>query len=449
MIADFVDALGSRIADLARQRRASGFAVAFSGGLDSSVLLAVCAQTELGVPLRALHVNHGLHDESGAWAAHCATEAERLAVEFECVDVEIPRATGHSVEALARERRYAAFAARLHPREMLLTAHHADDQLETLLLRLFRGTGVRGLRGILPIGELGAGSFGRPMLEVSKADIVAAAQALGLPFVDDPSNAEQRFDRNFLRHRIVPVIRERWPSAARTVGRTARHLGDAQTLLDEIAIGDAMGLSDPRRLSLVLLRGLDAARQRNVVRAAVTAAGLPAPTTEQLAALLAAIDRGRRDAAACVRWPGGEAHLYRDHLHLMAELPARSRPGASNRISTSEPWSGPEGDLALVAVEMNRARSGLSEDYVCDGLDVRFRTGGERLKPAFGDHHRKLKTLFQEHGIVPWMRQRIPLLYCADRLVAVGDLWISDEARARESDRPAWRVRWTGHPALH
>ncbi len=413
------------------------------------MLLAVCAQIELGAPLRALHVNHGLHGDAGAWAAHCAAEAERLGVGLECIDVEIPRTTGHSLEALARERRYAAFAARLCPREMLLTAHHADDQLETVLLRLFRGTGVRGLRGILPIGDLGAGAFGRPMLATPKADIVAASQALGLRFIDDPSNAEQRFDRNFLRHRVVPVIRERWPSAARTVGRAAGHIGEAQTLLEEIANADAMGLSDPQRLSLALLRGLEPARRRNVVRAAVTAAGLSAPTTEQLAVLLAAIDAARRDAEACVQWPGAEAHLYRDHLHLIAALPAPSRPGASNRVSTSEPWSGPEGDLALVAVEADRASAALSEDCVCDGLDVRFRAGGERLKPAFGDHHRKLKTLFQEHGIVPWMRQRIPLLYCADRLVAVGDLWISDEARARAPDESGWRVRWTGHPALH
>jgi tRNA(Ile)-lysidine synthase len=247
----------------------------------------------------------------------------------------------------------------------------------------------------------------------------------------------------------VPVIRERWPSVSRTVGRAARHVGEAQSLLEEIATVDAMGLSDPQRLSVALLRGLDPARQRNVVRAAVTAAGLPAPTTDQLAALLVAIDRARRDAEACVQWPGAEAHLYRDHLHLIAELPAPSRPGASDRVSTSEPWSGPEGDLALVAIETHRAGTALANDCVRDGLDVRFRAGGERLKPAFGDHHRKLKTLFQEHGIVPWMRQRIPLLYRAERLVAVGDLWISDEARAREPDGSGWRVRWTGHPALH
>jgi tRNA(Ile)-lysidine synthase len=331
---------------------------------------------------------------------------------------------------------------------MLLTAHHADDQLETVLLRLFRGAGVRGLCGILPVGELGPGSFGRPLLEIPKAEIVAVARAWQLSWIEDPSNIEQHFDRNFLRGSVVPRIRERWPSADRTVGRTARHMRDAEALLQTVAVADAAGLDDPHRIPLGKLRQLEPARRRNVVRAALTEADLPSPTTEQLRALFAMVDAARPDAEAFVHWPGAEAHLYRDHLHLIAELPPRTADPSDERVTPAEPWSGPEGEIALVDAEPAGATAVLADEVVRDGLEVRFRSGGERFKPAFDPHHRKLKTLFQEAGIVPWMRQRIPLLYRAGSLVAVGDLWVSDVARVRSEGERAWRVRWTGHPAL-
>jgi len=444
----FVERLAGQLDALRRERSPTGFAVAYSGGLDSAVLLAGCVRVALQEPLRALHVNHRLHAESDAWAEHCAAEAARLGVDFDCVTVQVPRVKGHSLEATARELRYAGFAERLRPGEMLLTAHHADDQLETVLLRLLRGAGVRGLCGILPGGELGAGYFGRPLLEFKKADLVAVAHAWDLSWLEDPSNADRRFDRNYLRGCVVPQIKARWPSAAVTVGRTAHHMRDAQALLAEAAAADVAALPEPRQIPLELLRGLDGAHRRNVVRARMAALGLPMPSADQLDALLAMVDHARSDAEAVFRWPDAEAHFYGGQLYLLAALPAASPHGTVAHVSCDAPWSGPEGEVALVGTVAGDARAALSGACVSDGLELRFRSGGERIKPAFGRHHRKLKTLLQEARIVPWMRSRIPLLYQRDTLVAVGDLWIDEAVRERRPGAPAWCVRWSGHPVL-
>lgn len=424
--------------------------VALSGGVDSAVLLAAVRALEPERPIRAIHVDHGLQAASAGWRQACerAAAAARAELVVRAVDVDAHDARG--LEAAAREARYAAFAAVLEPGETLLTAHHADDQLETMLMRVFRGTGVGGLAAVRAEGSIAGLRVVRPLLEFTRAELEAQARAWGLEHVDDPSNDDTRFDRNFIRHHVVPGIRERWPGAARAAVRTARQMAAAEHVLEDVAIED-LGLerepdaATAATVDLERLRALSPARRDNALRHLIRRAGLPLPTAAQLASLAEALAVERRDAGTRVAWPGAEARIHRGRLHVLAPLPPRT-PAADARLAPGHAWRGAAGRLELVAA--GAEAPGLPESWLADGLEIRFRAGGERFKPLADTHTREVKKLFQEAGIVPWMRERIPLLYAAGELVAIADLWLTDRVRAAPADEPAWRVRWSDHPPL-
>jgi tRNA(Ile)-lysidine synthase len=419
--------------------------VAFSGGLDSTVLLSTLCRLELPVPVRAAHVDHGLNPRSAEWSAHCAGVAAANGVEFAGVCVAVDRASGEGLEAAAREARYRALGELLLPGEWLLTAHHADDQLETLLLRMLRGTGVRGLRGIIAFGPFGAGWLGRPLLQFTGDELRAEAVARKLAWLDDPSNAEPRHDRNYLRLNVLPALRARWPTAAQHAERLAEQAGDAERLLEAVAADDARALAAPWHVPRAALAALDPARQRNLLRYLLRAAGLDAPSARKLEELRRALLESHAESRARVRWPTGEGRVYREALHLVAALPPASPPGYAARIEAGGTWVGPEGRLALVPA---RNGDGLPQSWLEHGLTLRFRSGGERFRSRGRDHHHSLKHLFQEGGVVPWMRDRVPLLYRGDELAAIGDLWISADVDAAPASEPRWCVQWTEHPAV-
>jgi len=441
--------LDRQLAAFERAHAPAGYLIAFSGGLDSTVLLAGCQRRANSPPLRAIHIDHGLHQDSAHWARDCRDMAAQFGVDYQSVRVDLAQVGGQSLEAVAREARYRVFAEQLRPGEMLLTAHHEDDQLETVLLRLLRGTGVKGMRGIIASSEFAAGYLGRPMLGVSRAEIAAAASRWGLRWLQDPSNADQRFDRNYLRQVVLPALRVRWPAASRTVARAARQMADAQELLEEIASMDAAGIADLGRVPLEELLELTPARLRNLLRAVIEACGLRLPTAKQLDELTGALAVARRDAQTRVRWPGAEARIYGDFVYFMTPLADPSPPSTLGYLHPDRPWAGPEGRLELRAADSADTRHRLADAWVGPGLTVRFRCGGERLIPAGGTHHRPLKKLLQEIRVVPWMRSRIPLLYRDDQLAAVGDLWICDAARAQAGEARSWQVYWDRHPALY
>ncbi len=444
----FLAKLRQQLAGLEQVCSPSGYAVAFSGGLDSCVLLEGCHRLGLRLPLRALHVDHGLQPESLRWAEHCRHAAARLGIPIEISNVTVNVGTGQSVEAAAREARYAALGALLKPAEMLLTAHHEDDQLETILLRLLRGAGVRGLRGILESAPLAGGYVGRPLLAFAKAEISAAANRWELDWIEDPSNKDARFDRNYLRAAVLPVLEQRWPAAARTVSRAARQMADAEALLTAAAEADAAGIADRSRVPVGQLLPLGAVRQRNLLRFLLESMRLPLPSAKQLEEVVSALGVVRPDAQTCVSWPGADARIHDGHLYLMRSLPECSSSDDAGSVSPDRPWTGPEGQLTLVEAADPREPTALPDTWAKAGLSVRFRRGGERFKPRGAAHHRALKKLLQEAGIVPWMRSRIPLLYRDDTLVAVGDLWVGDSDPEACGGETAWQVRWSEHPPL-
>ncbi len=411
--------------------------VAWSGGRDSTVLLHAAIAVAGERPLRALHVNHGLQPDAEAWVRHCQAVGRALDVPLVVRRVEIEAGDAAGPEAAAREARYRAFAAALRPGEALLTAHHLDDQFETVLLRLLRGAGPAGLAGIRELASFGPGWLLRPWLACPRSLLVDYAERAGLCWIDDPSNADAALDRNYLRHEVLPLLSARWPSAARTAGRAAQLCAEAARLLDTLADRELAELSDADSLSLAGLRTLDDARQRLVLRRFLQRHGIRPPGATRLRSGLQQFLSARADAAPLLAWPGAQLRRYRERLYLL--------PGDPEQRPRNVSWDG-RGTLVLgglagrVRLEADAA-GGIDPRWLRDGLTVRFRRGGERIRPEAARQHRRLKTLLQEAGVLPWMRQQLPLLYAGDRLLAVADLWLAADCLAPVG-RPGLRLRW-------
>ncbi len=265
--------------------RGRSLCVAYSGGLDSAALLVALAtaRARAGFRLRALHVDHGLHPQSAQWAALACSQAGRVRVRCDAIRIRIAR-EGASLEAAARAARYAALARALSPGELLLTAHTQDDQLETVLLALLRGSGVRGLAAMGGVSRFGDTQLVRPLLHVSRQQLERYARRRALTVAQDPSNQDERMDRNYLRRRVVPLLRERWPAAAVTAGRSARHLAEAQVLLERGARAVLAVAADGAALCVSALRALSVIERRNALRYWIHARGLPTPGSPSPAA---------------------------------------------------------------------------------------------------------------------------------------------------------------------
>ena len=421
----------------------SRYVVAFSGGLDSTVLLHALkpvAQRK-GVEVLAIHVDHGLQADSAAWSRHCEATGSGLGIAYRSLAVTVQLESGQGPEASAREARYSALHGQLEIGDWLLSAHHREDQAETLLLNLVRGTGPAGIAGIGELRRFGPGWLARPLIDVDRSALEEYARQHELNWIEDPSNADRRFDRNFLRHEVLPRLRSRWSDISARLQRSARNASEASQLLADLAAIDLENLgSRPQRLPIDGLLALSAARQRNVIRFALRSLGLSTPTAMQLARVLDELIPAREDAQPLVKWPGAAVRRYRNAIYLLPEkLQAAPAAGPVGR----SPLALGDG-LGVLRFEPD-AKQGLSNALFERGLRLSFRQGGEEFRPLGHTHTRKLKKLLQEEGVVPWMRDRLPLLYAGDELVAVGDLWLA----AHAASKPGVGVRWQDRPALH
>jgi len=421
------------------------FLVAFSGGMDSTVLLhALAASREQhGKPVIGVHINHGLHAEADNWDRHCREVAADFCVPYIGRKVHVAEDAGSGLEAAARAARYAALLQLVRDGDWLLSAHHEDDQAETLLLNLLRGSGLAGLAGIAALQKFGPGSLLRPLLGIPGSALHDYAREYELKWIEDPSNQDTRFDRNYLRRQVLPLLAARWPAVAARFRQSAELASESSQLLADLADLDLQQLGGPARLSVAALAELSLARQRNVLRRAIRLCGLPPAPATRLYQAVHELIPARSDAQPLVDWPGAELRRYRDQLYVLA--PAEAETSATQRCLSdrhSRVDLGPgQGELTLV----NDIAGGISRDAVTAGLEVRYRAGGEEIRPSGRRHTRKLKKLLQDEGVVPWMRQRLPLLFAGDRLVAVADLCIADEYAARQG----WGVRWEHRPAIY
>ncbi|WP_034109081.1 tRNA lysidine(34) synthetase TilS [Pseudomonas lurida] len=402
---------------LAPWRNAPAWHIAFSGGLDSTVLLhllASLANTETLPPLSAVHVHHGLQAAADAWPAHCQSICDNLGVPLSVKRVQVQ--PGASLERAAREARYLAFAEVTGAGEVVLTGQHRDDQAETLLFRLLRGAGVRGLAAMPAQRPLAGGYLVRPLLDVSREALEVYAHEHQLKWIEDPSNADSRFSRNYLRHRVLPALTERWPQAVTGLARTAEHLGEAQGLLDELALLDLQAASKASAfpwlglpsLALAPLCELSDARQRNALRhwlAPLTRL----PDSDHWAGWHSMRD-AKGDAQPLWRLADGELHRCGQRIWW---LPSTRSEFSDATVS----WPDPQNPLELPG----NGQLTLTGEAPEGPLEVRYRQGGEILEVP-GRGRRDLKRLLNESGLPGFVRGRLPLLYQGEQLLGVPSL---------------------------
>ena len=423
------------------------FCLAFSGGADSTALLAAMAalRARHRLQLRALHVNHQLQSAAGAMARAARALARRHGVACTVLRAPVRPVRGESPEALARTTRYAALHANLRAGEWLLLAQHQDDQVETLLLQLLRGSGVAGLAAM----PARAGILLRPLLDVAHAQLVDYLRRGATGWTEDPSNADERFDRNYLRRRVLPLLRARWPALGATLGRSAALAAEAQGLLAEQADASLLPAWDGAALRVSVLRRLTAPQRRNALRRWLDLQGLPMPDQRRLQEIAGPVLNARLDAQPHVRWIGGEVRRHGDCLYAAARSAAPPAaadlsPGALQARSWR--WRR-ERRLPLAGgawLELcPDPHGGLLARALPERLQVAFRSPDGRVAGQPGG--RRLKRVLQSARLPPWSRGDVPLLYARGRLIAIGDQWQAPEVRAVSAGRASRRLRLRWH----
>ena len=457
----------------------SSILIGLSGGVDSVVLLHLLHKLapRFSWQLSALHVHHGISQNADAWAKFCTDLCARHLISLHIEHVDIAPLRAHGIEAAARKLRHAAFDGQ--DCDFVALAHHADDQAETLLLQLLRGAGARGASAMpvlslskrpalslkeplairpscqktpakplvmpkrsLPAGRKDSLNFLRPLLHCSRQEILDYAVAHQLHWIEDESNADDSYPRNFLRHRVMPLLGEKFPACRDTLARSAQHFAEASELLDDLARLDAPDLFhtgakgeggervECYNLEVSRLQSLSQPRAKNLLRYFLHGIGVPMPQAVQLDDMLQQLCNARQDAAVCIGYGGGDWQVrrYLGRVHVLRA------PGDFDR-NLVLPWRG-ENYLDWPALHMrlrfdSTQASGISlEKLQRAPVTLRLRHGGETLRPSPKAATRTLKNLLQEHHIPPWQRDRLPLLYCGEELVCVPGVAIAAEYQA-------------------
>ncbi|MBC3934879.1 tRNA lysidine(34) synthetase TilS [Undibacterium sp. CY7W] len=450
----FSDVLGSCL-QKSSAHQAPSLAVAYSGGLDSSVLLtlahAYCRQHQ--IPLHAFHVHHGLSPNADDWLAHCEAKCRELGIVFRAARVKVDLSSGLGTEASARKERYAALGQLCiaHGVGHILTAHHQDDQAETILMQMLRGSGLAGLSG-MDLTNAAPGLLGtpdlviiRPLLESNREELEQFQRLYDLDFVEDESNTDVRYRRNALRHRVMPILEEIYPGFAARMSRGARHVSAARDLIEEMAVSDLAQCTQDDQLQLARLVALGKSRAAHVFRHWLSQQGVRLPSTARLHEIFKQLFDAKSDARIEIHCGEHVLHRYRDAVYLQqvgGSLSGLDEVGFS--------WNG-ESSLAFPAyggvLHFELAEQGISSEWLSrHSLVLHLRRGGERMKLAIDRPTRDMKSHFQSLNIPFWVRSELPfvsagaeLLYAAqvgmnakffdqDSTTKVSLHWVFDES---------------------
>lgn len=431
------------------------FIVAFSGGVDSQALLHLIADVkancDISNDLLACHVNHGLSENSNDWQVFAQQQCDNLGITFKAVSVEVENKQRTSWEAQARDARYDALLslAAKFENAIILTGHHNDDQIETFLLAMKRGAGIKGLSSIAEISSRQGVIIARPLLTFSRAEIEQYAQEQELKWIEDESNSDTTFDRNFLRHDVVPILKARWPAIGKTIGRSAQHCSESQLLLDELAAEDlSKCLKNKGMLDVSALLNLSRPRFNNLIRYYLELRDMLMPSAKQLEQLYSQLTAADDKTPAVsvgkhvFRRFGGALYLTKhfesvsgheiDITEMVTALGSSETgkqiielPDALGSITFIE-------NAPCTEVPSDGNQSALKEFRIIrpvqgTKISIRFRHHNPSCWPDFRQKRRPLKKVLQELSIAPWQRKRLPLLYYDEELVAVVGYFVCKE----------------------
>ncbi len=411
--------------------------VGLSGGVDSVVLLHSLLSLELDQPIIAIHVNHGLSANAAQWEQHCRSLCDQWEVPLECCKVDVVN-QGKGIEDAARLSRYNAMSQFMQQGDVLLLAHHQDDQAETMLFRLLRGAGPYGLSAMDFCRNFSQGYIARPLLNFSKESLRQYALLNELIWMEDDSNDDISFDRNYLRQQVMPVLEERWPGFASRWQRSAEACHQSDKLSHDLSLLDLERCDEIKErwgysLCFASLSLLPRYRRNNLLRNWVRLRGFEIMERKHLEEA----DKQLFEAAvsgAVVQWANTALRLYSERLYLTPVQKAQA-------LSTTLRWHG-QAPLTLEdGSELHARQSFNGLRAKAEGYEVRWRVGGERCQPEGRRHSQTLKKLLQEYGLEPWLRDRVPLIYSDGELAAVGDLWVCKDFVA-EDDEPAISLEW-------
>jgi tRNA(Ile)-lysidine synthase len=426
------------------QPPAHSYVVGFSGGADSTALLhaLIKIKSELGVPVSAVHVNHGLHADSDSWQHHCETFCDWNNIKLSCIKVQLKHQSGKGLEAEARHLRYKAISTLLRDGSTLLTAHHADDQVETLLLNLMRGSGVDGLSAMPEQRLLGNGFLQRPLLEFQNTELLKYLQENDVEWIDDPSNQYVNQDRNFVRHEVIPLLEKRWPGVDKRLLLTRRAMADTRILLEGLAdeylehnlcnpyVLDitAQLLNDPRLLKLVTRRW-------------TSRSGTSSIPANKLNTFYDQLAKAGSQNNVCMAWGDSLLRLYQQKLWLIEDVGIAPCPLVTWESGAKQVYLGPDvGQLFLSATKIpsKTLESPFENFLITNRSDISKKTIQHK------GHHQSLKNLFQAFNIPPWLRDCIPLCQLDGELVAIGD-WCFNASFETSMVQHDIRLEW--HPA--
>ncbi|MEZ8698633.1 tRNA lysidine(34) synthetase TilS [Vibrio lentus] len=416
--------------------------VAFSGGVDSRVLLELAAQYAQthDIECCAVHVHHGLSEHADHWVEQCQAWCDALSVSLAVERVSLDINSGESVEKLARDGRYQAFQQHIRQGDVLVTGQHIDDQLETFLLALKRGSGPKGLSSMAKVMSFGEVFIVRPLLSVTRADIEESARDMGLTWVEDESNQDLRFDRNFIRHQVTPTLTERWPSFRESVSRSAQLCAEQELLLDELLESHfQQALGDSQSLSIEALSQHSDLLRARLIRMWVSHCNQPMPSQKQLKLIWDEVACAQADANPKLVLNDVEVRRFNHQLYLVKETKDLSDWQSALSIGDNLVLPDDLGEIHLNSlpsdsVTHNSDSQSFSLSNTSESLRVIFNPEGLSAHPVGRGHSRKLKKLFQEYQVPSWLRRRTPILMDGDRVIAVLGLFVDKNYEGQDCE---------------
>ena len=436
---DFNENLNELITNEIASLDVTKFTIALSGGVDSMVLLDLLSKAKRSSDvIKAIHINHNLHESSKEWVNFVkdACKKYKLPLIIESIN---PKQEGFGLEAEAREQRYKKFKEIILDNECLLTAHHLDDQIETMLFRIFRGTGLDGLRSIRKKAKFGKGLLFRPLINIPREAIEQYAKLNDIKWIEDPSNKNIDFDRNYLRNNIVPSIKKRWPNAQKTITRLSSLAENNQKLLHELAKEDIGEIEKFNVLDIGILSNKSSLRINNIFRFLILKNKMGIPSLKVLENGIETLINAKSDSPI-ITWDGFSIRRYKNTLYFFNPdlkqdeiRPLKMKWFIDQTINLG----GNRGSIQARFIK----GEGIALNKCPKSLEIKYRKGGEQIKPSGHKITKSLKNLFQENNVLPWVRDQIPLFYLDEELISVGDLWFNQDYRAKEQEE-GFLISW-------